>query len=78
MSFNIIITDDCSKDNTVLVVEKWLTINSYCFQNIEFIKNKNNKGTVYNYNYLTDRFLPKLILFQDMIKVVKDEYENNL
>lgn len=55
MSFNIIITDDCSKDNTVLVVEKWLTINSYCFQNIEFIKNKNNKGTVYNYNYIMSR-----------------------
>lgn len=46
----IIITDDCSKDKTVKVIENWLKNNGELFCNIIKKYNKENKGVPYNYN----------------------------
>lgn len=44
----LIICDDCSQDNTVEVVEKWINLNKSCFYGVKFIKNKKNLGIVRN------------------------------
>lgn len=46
----IIITDDCSRDKTVKVIENWLKNNGELFCNIIKKYNKENKGVPYNYN----------------------------
>lgn len=46
----LIITDDCSKDNTVQVVEKWLLLNKGVFSNIQFLKSPINTGVAANCN----------------------------
>jgi len=45
---NIIITDDCSKDDTSFVIERWISVNEQYFSKVEFVKNPVNKGTAYN------------------------------
>lgn len=54
MSFNFILTDDGSKDNTVTIVNKWIDKNKKLFKNINIIANKKNVGTVKNYNVIMD------------------------
>lgn len=54
-SCRLIITDDCSKDNTVLSCRKWLEENKGLFEDYEIKTNKNNVGTVKNYNYILDK-----------------------
>lgn len=45
----VIVTDDCSSDNTVEVVEKWKEKNETIFDNFIIIRNKENIGTCNNY-----------------------------
>lgn len=45
----IIVSDDCSKDNTIDVVERWRKNNQEVFEDFVFIKNSNNLGTCRNY-----------------------------
>jgi len=44
----LVISDDCSTDATVSVIENWLAVNEHKFKNVIFIKNKKNLGTVKN------------------------------
>lgn len=44
----IVFSDDCSKDNTVQVAEKWIRNNSNLFSDITFIQHKQNVGTIRN------------------------------
>lgn len=48
----IVIVDDCSTDNSVLNVKKWLEKNEYLFDKAVVKVNEKNKGTVFNYNYI--------------------------
>ena len=53
-NYAIVITDDCSVDNTVEIVEQWLSKNESMFSEIKFIKNEKNCGVVYNFNKILD------------------------
>lgn len=53
------IVDDCSKDKTQQLVDKWLHLNQSLFADVKFTKNKENKGTVYNHNYLLENIKSK-------------------
>ncbi|MBI9052570.1 MAG: glycosyltransferase family 2 protein [Bacteroidales bacterium] len=49
-NIELIISDDCSTDNTVEVCEKWLDKNKYRFSNGEIITSPINTGTSINLN----------------------------
>ena len=46
--FDFIMIDDCSKDDTFVIAEKWLNKNKQLFRNIQIIKHKENQGIVNN------------------------------
>lgn len=47
--FQLIVTDDCSKDNTIKYVKYWVENNKGLFKYIDIISNVVNKGTCKNY-----------------------------
>lgn len=47
--FELVISDDCSGDNTIYLIEKWIEKNKNLFQNIVVNINKTNEGIVKNY-----------------------------
>lgn len=49
-NFELIISDDCSSDNTVDICKKWLSNNKQCFQNIKLIEATKNTGVAPNCN----------------------------
>lgn len=50
-NIEIIISDDCSSDNTVSVVQKWLTLHNENLQcNIKLLTAKHNQGICKNFN----------------------------
>lgn len=49
-NIELIISDDCSKDNTVEICEDWLFINKERFRNSEIIKAEKNTGIPKNCN----------------------------
>lgn len=51
---DLIITDDCSVDNTVKRIDNWLGENSELFSRIIKRYNTENKGTVDNYHFILD------------------------
>lgn len=46
MVFDYILSDDCSNDNTVKLVNEWLQINHGLFRNVTVLQRKENKGVV--------------------------------
>lgn len=44
----LIVADDCSKDNTTSLVNKWIEVNGYLFDDIVLLFNETNLGTVRN------------------------------
>lgn len=48
--FELIISDDCSKDNTVELCEKWLKDNANCFIKAQLLKVEENTGVCANMN----------------------------
>lgn len=46
---SLIVMDDCSKDQTVAVVQNWIEANRGCFKSAEIVANDVNKGTVHNF-----------------------------
>ena len=46
----LIISDDCSTDNTMEIVSKWIEVNEDRFENIKVVQTKSNKGVTYNCN----------------------------
>ena len=52
--FKIIVTDDFSKDNTLLTVRKWIEKNGGLFKEVKILTNQSNMGTVYNYNRIME------------------------
>lgn len=57
----LIISDDCSTDNTVEVISEWLTIHQDKFQTVNFIKNPVNGGVSANCNKAWKECLSKWI-----------------
>lgn len=49
IAVSLVVMDDCSKDRTVEVVQKWITQNRSWFERAEIIANDVNKGTVHNF-----------------------------
>lgn len=47
--YSYILSDDCSKDRTVEIVEKWLENNGCLFENVVICSNKQNLGLVGNF-----------------------------
>lgn len=48
IEISLIVADDCSKDNTVLKVQKWIDQNTALFKKTLVIKNSSNLGSVKN------------------------------
>lgn len=48
IDFHLIITDDASKDSSILKIQNWIASNRNLFVNIETIFNSTNQGTCYN------------------------------
>jgi len=55
LKINLIIIDDCSVDNTVQVIKQWLCENKDLFNEVEFICNTYNLGTVKNYQKILSK-----------------------
>lgn len=51
---DLIVSDDCSSDNTVPLVQKWIDNNRTLFRYFDIFQTKENKGTVINYQKLYD------------------------
>lgn len=51
-NLELIIIDDASRDNSPIIIEKWIKKLKNRFKRIVFIKQKENKGMVYNCNKL--------------------------
>ncbi|GAB1452027.1 hypothetical protein MASR2M47_20830 [Draconibacterium sp.] len=49
-NLELIITDDCSTDNTIEICQNWIEKNSYRFVNTELITVEKNTGTAPNAN----------------------------
>jgi hypothetical protein len=45
ISVDLLVNDDCSKDQTILLIDSWLLVNSFLFRDIKKIYNKKNRGT---------------------------------
>ncbi|OPJ61650.1 glycosyltransferase [Clostridium oryzae] len=54
MRFNLVVSDDASKDLTLVYVKKWLALNPDLFENVKILSSKSNIGTVNNYHRLLD------------------------
>lgn len=72
----ILIIDDCSKDNTQKIIQDFLTINKTL--NMTFIKNKKNMGISYNRQELLNKALGKYIIFVDGDDFVEKNYIEKL
>ncbi len=48
-NIELIITDDCSKDNTVSIIKKWSVYNKNKFYRVVLIENSVNKGVSENF-----------------------------
>ena len=46
----LIVSDDCSKDNTVKIVKEWIEINKERFFNVKLLESQANQGAVKNCN----------------------------
>lgn len=59
-SVDLIISDDCSKDETVDLIKKWCHHNSAFFNDIKIIENLKNLGTCHNFtntwNYISNNY----------------------
>ena len=67
---NLIITDDCSRDSTVKVIEKWLGEHPDVFHKVIKRYNTQNKGTVDNYLFILSHIRKepfKVIAADDLI-----------
>lgn len=58
-SFNLIVVDDASIDNTVQVIKKWINYNSNLFNNVIWQLNNVNCGVVKNYQFIIDKIPDK-------------------
>lgn len=52
INVDLIINDDCSKDRSIILIDKWLDINLNLFRNVKKIYNKTNLGTCKSVNNL--------------------------
>lgn len=49
-NIELIISDDCSQDDTVSICKEWISHNSFCFVNVKLIESQINSGIAPNYN----------------------------
>lgn len=73
MLFDLIISDDCSSDNTIGIINLWISENTSLFRNIKIIKNKTNIGTVQNLKYAINEVTTKY--FKELAG--DDKYNDN-
>jgi glycosyltransferase involved in cell wall biosynthesis len=45
----LIVSDDCSKDNTIILIKKWLEINNSLFERVDILTSESNLGICNNY-----------------------------
>jgi len=57
IQFQVIVADDCSKDDTVKYVKLWLEENAKLFTNTTILVNNTNKGTCYNYTQIWEHIV---------------------
>ena len=50
-NIELIVSDDCSKDNTVSICQQWVDTNRNRFINAKVIQTENNSGICGNYNF---------------------------
>lgn len=55
----LIISDDGSRDNTVNIIENWLSVNNNYFSNTTLLTSESNNGTVINYHKVFDKISAK-------------------
>lgn len=51
---DLIISDDCSKDNTLIIIEGWIKFNHDLFRSVKIISNTKNLGTCASVNNMMD------------------------
>jgi len=49
IKFHYILSDDCSSDNTVFIVKKWISKNNTLFSDVKIIETEVNQGIVANF-----------------------------
>lgn len=50
-NLELIITDDCSTDNTFEICKKWIKENRNCFKNVKLVRPEKNRGIAGNCNH---------------------------
>ena len=79
-NIELIVSDDCSKDNTVEIVRQWLDSHTFRFSRTELITIPKNKGVTANYNRATDRCMGDWIKWMDgddlLVPNAIEEYVN--
>lgn len=68
----VVISDDCSKDNTVDICKRWISDNHHLFQKITLVETDSNTGVAGNFNRGFDAVTPccewiKLIAGDDLL-----------
>lgn len=71
VDYEVIIVDDCSEDNGVIVVEDYL--NKYNLK-WSFFKNNENKGQLVSKNFAAQKARGKYLIFMDSDDYFPDEY----
>ena len=49
-NIELIISDDCSRDNTLKIATDWLEVNANCFKQSFLLKSESNQGVCANFN----------------------------
>ena len=87
ISFYLVLSDDCSKDNTVLYANKWIELNRILFSEVTVLSTPVNSGVCVNYalminNINTEHFIQiagdDLICSRNIFKSMLDLGKNEL
>lgn len=83
----LVICDDCSQDNTVLIIKKWLEDYGGIFKEVKLLQTEENSGICVNYrlmveNISTEHFIPlagdDLICSENVYDKIADIKENEI
>lgn len=53
-SVNLFINDDCSSDDSINVIKRWIELNRYLFSEVKLLTNEENRGVTFGYNRIID------------------------
>lgn len=66
--FKLVVADDCSKDNTLSILRKWIEINDNLFRDVQILESSENKGVCKNYSRMV-----KAIKTQFFLQIAGDD-----